>query len=169
MAERKKKFVPTEEQKVNALGTVFYEITMLGNSLKCWGIDARVAEWEQRLILNAVLESLLIHARILITFLTTPVVARHEDDILAHDYGFRIERDDSLVKLSLDINKHLAHLTYTRSDRKKEDWQSLPFEHLLSHCGAFLRSLKQASWVGKLDEHGQRRWKELSSRLVLSP
>lgn len=157
-------FVPREEQKVEALSTVFYEITMLGNCLVCWGLRLPNDDWRSSIIRNVVLEATLVHARILLEFLTTPLNKRQKDDVLSEDYGFRIEGDEATRKLTNDINKYLAHLTYARLDRRDKNWQSTDFELLICDCGEFLRSLEKSGWVAKLDENDRMRWQDLVRR-----
>ena len=90
---------------------------------------------ENRLIQNALLESFLIHARLLIAFLYGPYV-KHDfrpADWLAPDKWNRVRgKKSKLLKETYnDAHKYLAHLTATRLYQKKT-W----------HCSAIQREIE---------------------------
>ena len=80
----------------------------------------------QGVIHNALVESFLIHARLLIEFLYRDTQMK-DDDALAKDFfspatkwqGIRPVKSRLLEETTQAANKHLVHLTYTRLQKKK--------------------------------------------------
>jgi hypothetical protein len=95
---------PTAEDLVNTLKHIHYEIYQLMETLIDEGHQGKK---------NALLESRLIHARVLLDFFQ--MGRKQDDDVLCSDYDFpqkEIKGYDSTI-----INKTLAHLTYTRAKK----------------------------------------------------
>jgi hypothetical protein len=126
-----KKFCPTSQQKRDALQHVFYEIDQLLNALGLLvkGIVKTNEPALSNILGNALLESWLLHARILLDFFerskrSTGRRNREQvelDDVLVIDYGFEpceVEIDPYYRRR---LNKDLAHLTYSRGKRELEE------------------------------------------------
>ena len=114
-------FSPTPHQKQTILEAFFYEVEQL--------LDASSTKTHNTCLNNALLESTLVHARILLDFYERPTrTIRHEgkqqiemDDVLAVDYGFPARQVEIPPVERERLNKDLAHLTYSRADRRPED------------------------------------------------
>ena len=111
----------TVEELKNALESLKYEVWML------WSLANILATDNQGkgVIHNALLESFLIHARILIEFLYKN--KPYKDTVRASQYftsdspwkSIRPQKTELLEKTEKDAHKHLAHLTYTRLQGKR--------------------------------------------------
>jgi hypothetical protein len=127
------------------LDAVLYEIEQL---LKASGIQTN-NPWHN----NALLESTLVHVRVLLDFFenSSRSIRRKGnnqlelDDVLAQDYGFPAHR----ISISSDdrerLNKDLAHLTYSRILRGPQDkqWQYKEVVGpVLERCEEFLAHLE---------------------------
>ncbi len=155
MAKKKKNpYNPTVEERRRAINHLFYEIEQLidTSSFSVESIVVRDAK-EKGIVKNAILESVLIHTRILRDFYSNETRSSYrgaeKDDVLVSDYGFR----PRIVNIPSDVrnrlNKDLAHLTYDRSKRRTQEekwWDYSPMvvpimerskefvEHLQSNC-----------------------------------
>lgn len=119
------KFDPTPEQLNGTLEHIYYEIDQLYNT------HALIRDNNGTLYIavrNALIESLLIHVRTLLDFFEK--LARdkkrggdEKDDVLSSDYGFEATKLDIDPNFRDRLNKDLAHLTYSRSQRSAEDWE----------------------------------------------
>ena len=107
------KFCPTEEQRRRAIFDLFYEIEQL--------IDASSFSVENRVVQNAILDSVLTHTRNLLDFYSrkkrTNRNGVEQDDVLVSDYGFPNRTVNIPSDVRKRLNKDLAHLTYDRSKR----------------------------------------------------
>lgn len=100
-----------------------YEVWMLRSLANILAIDNQ----GQGVIHNALVESFLIHARLLIEFLYRDTQMK-DDDALAKDFfspatkwqGIRPVKSRLLEETTQAANKHLVHLTYTRLEEKKQ-------------------------------------------------
>ncbi len=115
-------FTPTTAQKNEALSQhVYYEIgqilaTMI--SLHNLPIDKSLIGG----IGNALVEARLIHIRALVHFYERGKRdKRGKDDILSSDYGFGPQKVSINESYKVRLNKDLAHLTYSRTERQPED------------------------------------------------
>lgn len=112
----------TVEELKNALLALDYEVWML------WSLANILATDNQGkgVIHNALLESFLIHARILIEFLYKN--QPYKDTVRASQYftsdspwkSIRPQKTELLEKTEKDAHKQLAHLTYTRLQGKRQ-------------------------------------------------
>lgn len=112
----------TVEELKNALESLKYEVRML------WSLANILATGNQGkgVIHNALLESFLIHARILIEFLYKN--KPYKDTVRASQYftsdspwkSIRPQKTELLKTTETDAHKQLAHLTYTRLQGKRE-------------------------------------------------
>ena len=99
-----------------------YEVWMLRSLANILAIDNP----STGVIHNALVESFLIHARILIEFLYKNKT--REDTVRASQYftsdshweSIRPKKTELLEKTEKDAHKYLAHLTYTRLQEKKQ-------------------------------------------------
>ena len=111
----------TAEELKNALESLKYEVWMLWSLANILTIDNQ----GEGVIHNALVESFLIHARILIEFLYKN--QPYKDTVRASQYftsdspwkSIRPQKTKLLEKTEKDAHKHLAHLTYTRSQGKR--------------------------------------------------
>lgn len=100
-------YLPTEEEKLNGLDNVYYEILQLLGTMGPKIGDPTLD--------NAVLESRLVHVRTLLDFFAR--LHHEQDDVLAAHYGFPLS-PIVLDPIFVDrLNKDLAHLTYSRTQR----------------------------------------------------
>ncbi len=116
----------TVEELKKALVALDYEVWML------WSLANILATDNQGkgVIHNALVESFLIHARILIEFLYKN--GPYKDTVRASQYftsdshwkSMRPKKTDLLEETEKDAHKYLAHLTYTRSQGKRK-WPSI--------------------------------------------
>lgn len=136
------KFTPSSTQLKDALEHVCYEIAQLVETLKVTDNNA---------VNNALLESRLIHVRAFLDFFQKSTRrnwrGQELDDVLSLDYGFASQRISVPSTYQERLNKDLAHLTYSRSQRlpKEKPWPTdevvLPIlersrqfcEHLISN------------------------------------
>jgi len=112
----------TVEELKNALESLKYEVWMLWSLANILATDNQ----DKGVIHNALLESFLIHARILIEFLYKN--QPYKDTVRASQYftsdspwkSIRPPKTELLEKTEKDAHKYLAHLTYTRLQRKRK-------------------------------------------------
>ncbi len=106
------KFTPSAEQLKGTLEHIYYEISQLIITLT---ITDDIA------LNNALLESRLIHVRALLDFFQKPRRRQWKkaelDDVLCLDYGFASQSVAIPDRYQERLNKDLAHLTYSRSQR----------------------------------------------------
>lgn len=103
------KFTPRPDQLKEATEHIYYEITQLIGTLTT---SSSIA------LNNALVESRLIHVRALLDFFQKP---RSKDDVLCSDYGFTSQPVAINTDYQERLNKDLAHLTYSRSQRLPKD------------------------------------------------
>ena len=114
-------FVPTSDQKKKILKAIFYEIEQL---LFACSYKSGIINVD-----NALLESTLLHSRVLLDFYEKSKRRTRRkgkqtielDDVLAEDFDFhardiQIPRNDRAR-----LNKDLAHITYSRTSRTSGD------------------------------------------------
>lgn len=112
----------TVQELKNALVALKYEVWMLWSLANILAIDNQ----GKGVIHNALLESFLIHARILIEFLYKN--KPYKDTVRASQYftsdspwkSIRPQKTELLKTTETDAHKQLAHLTYTRLQGKRE-------------------------------------------------
>jgi len=116
-------FRTIDTRRRSELDVLLYEIWMLNNLF-----PDRFAGNQDRFLLNATLESFLIHARNLISFLEGKSDSQeNKDDITCSKFldvrGRKIAKTPVMLpqKLKEKINKHLSHLTVIRS-QERVDW-----------------------------------------------
>ncbi len=109
-------YEPTVEEKRAALGHVYYEIKqfMDTNYGSRSGTSTSGVSGRQNVLDNAVLESCLLHVRILLDFFETSRSKRFKDSVLAEDYGFDARDVGIEDPYRTRLNKDLAHITYSR-------------------------------------------------------
>ena len=156
------KFVPSATQLKGALDHIYYEIAQLAMSL---------IETKNPVIDNALVESRLIHVRALLDFFQKKGRSTSKgaelDDVLSLDFGFPAQQVGIPSVYQERLNKDLAHLTYSRSQRLPSDkpWPHdqviLPVLKLAEHFAEHLISnyLPQ-NCPGKL-----YKWKALADQL----
>ena len=102
-----------------------------------------------QLLLNACLEALLLHARILVEFFQTQ---DNGNKVRATHYqfeGMAVVLDKQVVQR---LHNDLAHLSYDRLRRlepKNRGWSAAEFLPLLTRCSEFLDFLKSTTYVAE--------------------
>jgi hypothetical protein len=125
------RYVPTEQDKIEALGSVFYEIQQMH-------LASRLQTPAQP-VSNALIESTLVHVRALIDFFENSERStyrvdgmRYEhDDVLAADYGFNARALDIAPQHRERLNKDLVHLSYARNTRRSPELKPWPVPELV--------------------------------------
>jgi len=113
---------PNKVKRKGALVALEYEVGMLGSLANVLATDNQ----GEGVIHNALLESFLIHARILIEFLYKNEAYR--DTVIASQYftdsqNILPPKTKLLEETAKDAHKYLAHLTYTRTRLEgKKQW-----------------------------------------------
>ena len=97
------RFIPTEQDKVNGLRAILYEIEQ---ALESW-IHTRNCD---QTVKNALTESCLVKVRALVDFFEKS--KRTKKDMLAEDFGFAAREITGIDKDRL--HRYVAHLTYER-------------------------------------------------------
>ena len=109
-------FTPSRDQLKDTLEHIYYEIAQLTGTLRTTNNVA---------VNNALVESRLIHVRALLDFFQKPVRGnmrgKELDDVLSSDYGFPSQKVGIPSQYQERLNKDLAHLTYSRSQRLPAD------------------------------------------------
>jgi hypothetical protein len=110
------KFTPSTEQLKGALEHIYYEIAQLTETLIGTNNVA---------LNNSLVESRLIHVRALQDFFQKSARRTRKgnelDDVLSLDYGFGPQPVNIPPAYQERLNKDLAHLTYSRSQRLPKD------------------------------------------------
>jgi hypothetical protein len=110
-------FTPTSTQLCDALEHIYYEIDQFLQA----GLISTSDDW----INNALLESSLVHVRALLDFFEKSVRSHRNgqelDDVLSIDYGFPSQVVPVAGIYRERLNKDLAHLTYSRTERSLQD------------------------------------------------
>jgi len=129
------RFTPSHDQLKDTLEHIYYEIAQLTGTMRSTNNVA---------VNNALVESRLIHVRALLDFFQKTARGnrggRELDDVLSSDYGFPSQEVDIPSQYQERLNKDLAHLTYSRSQRLPED---KPWPHdqviapILERCRQF--------------------------------
>lgn len=152
---------PSDQEKAKALEDIYYEIQQLYRLISpptyppCASLQ------------NAWLEAILVHVRALLYFYKYPLNERREDDVLAEDYGFKacqIYNDDSY---RIRLNKDLAHITYSRTNRSPSDkgWPlMLIVPPILTRCEIFMSHMMSRFPPGSRDDL-KRDWQLLYDQI----
>jgi hypothetical protein len=157
-------FTPTQEEKASALSDVAYEVEQILydlNSLKRLDNPTSTNQLE----VNAHLEALLLHTRVLLDFFEHPT--REQDDVLATDYEFSARDIGIDGKFRGRLNKDLAHLTYSRQKRlgDAKSWNIAELlSPLLERFSEFADHVV-ATWLDFLLPHQRTRWERLATCL----
>lgn len=155
-------FTPSPDQLKETLGHVYYEIFQLTETLQ----DANSVSLK-----NALVESRLVHVRTLLDFFQKETRSKKKgkelDDVLAIDYGIAQQTVGIPLPYQERLNKDLAHLTYSRSQRlpNEKHW---PYKQvvlpILLCCENFskhiISNFLTANYPNELTE-----WKALADRL----
>ncbi len=159
----------TENAKAKALGNVFYEIQQLWASSHLVGQPA--------LLMNAFLESMLVHVRVLLEFFERNTrstrrsgAGRQEnDDVLSADFGFAARPIDLNPQYRRRLNKDLAHLSYSRNERRLPDEKRWPRQEvvqpLIERCIEFIDFLVDDE-LRESPDAALADWRQLRDNLV---
>src|SRR5262245_65693188 len=100
------------QEKLAGLGAALFEMQQFCNCVK-W-----LTQPLDQTIVNALIESMLIHVRVLLDFFERRGVRKDEfDDVLSLHFGFATEPVDLRPDYHLRINKEVALLSYARTKR----------------------------------------------------
>lgn len=158
-------FNPSPEQLKGALEHVYHEIAQLSLSLTVQGNDV---------VNNALLESRLLHVRVLLDFFQKSCrrrlhVGRELDDVLSLDYGFAPQKIGIPVSYQDRLNKDLVHLTYSRAERPAAE-KMWPNEHvvlpILVCCNQFAEHLI-SQYLPKYYSEKLPDWRSLSEKMTI--
>lgn len=151
--------LPSEADKKRVLhDSVWYEV------LFTFGVPAHdptdYCQWE------AINFTRMGHARVLYTFLETPLVKRYQDDVLAEDYGFPAEPIDLAEADRLRLNKDLFHLTYSRLRHTpaSKSWPDTVIANLQKPCIKFMTFISTQAHFFDAEAECER-WKALLDNL----
>jgi len=147
---------PTNEELHKGLDNLHYEIQQL---LELTRVASPIA-----LLQNALVESRLLHVRTLVDFFEFEE-SRH-DDILATHYGFALKPVQLSEPYKTRLNKDLAHLTYSRTQRT-EATKTWPFDlviaPVLERCLEFVEHVLSDRMVFSVI--GPTHWRDLALRI----
>ena len=110
-------FSPADDQKALALEHIRYEIEQLADLWK-----QNPIEGAPQGLRNVWIGAIGIRSRVLWCFFETPVSKRYKDDILAEDFGYAAAQLGINPDLRERANKEIAHLTYSRAERPRAEW-----------------------------------------------
>ena len=166
---REKTFKLTPKLRAEAPRLAIYELQMFFASLRSWNLSYRILDpWLRWLLNNQRLETTLVHARNLLDFFERTPAKREKggtDDVLSSDMGFPAKPIRGSASLRRNINKRLAHLSYTRrqfSAPEAKQWSSEIFQPLRERCADFLTAKDPNKFVAKhADPEAQKLWAEL--------
>jgi len=144
------KFIPADEQLMNMLPHIHHEIFQMTETL--WTGTSMLKDLSgkvcQMQLENDLWRSCLIHARILLDFFEFEKrrtrYDKEMDDVLSADYGFQAQKVEIVSHYRVMMNRDLAHLTYSRADRKVAEYLSpitKVFLPLLQRCAEFSEHL----------------------------
>ncbi len=109
----------TDEELQEASNHLQYEFSMLMSVAQAFASGIAAQDW----LVNALLESFVIHFRALLDFFYPPANVKN-DDVLAGDYfddseaweKIRPQLSEALSRAKTRAHKEIAHLTYARLD-----------------------------------------------------
>lgn len=144
---------PTTAQRISILPHVRYEIEIL------FGMPAVKGNTH---VENAMLESLLVHARVLKEFFDSK--SRYKDNVIPSDFGFTSEDTGISQDVVGRMHKDLAHLSYSRLDRTPDTkrWVFKNFipklktrcvdfaYYLLNECDLDIPAEEKQKWIDLL-------------------
>jgi hypothetical protein len=117
----------TDEELQEASNHLQYEFSMLMSVAQAFASGIAAQDW----LVNALLESFVIHFRALLDFFYPPANVKN-DDVLAGDYfddseaweKIRPQLSEALSRAKTRAHKEIAHLTYARLDvtPEKKGW-----------------------------------------------
>ena len=142
MPKKPDPYIPTQDEKTAGLGAALYEMGQLCNCV------AYLSQPLDRAVINALVESMLIHARVLLDFFERANRRKDRsgaeyDDVLSSDFGYPPSPVALPTDYRLRINTELAHLSYARARRlRKEDkaWESGAFLPLVIRSIDFIET-----------------------------
>jgi hypothetical protein len=167
------KFIPTDEQLINMLPHIHYEISQMTETLWAGASilnDLSGSSCPMQLE-NALWKSCIIHARVLLDFFEFEKRrSRYEkemDDVLSADYGFQSQKVEIAPHYRDRMNKDLAHFTYSKAYRTFTDSLSpvtKVFLPLLQRCALFCEYLISSNLLEHMPEY-LLAWETLQERL----
>ena len=156
----------SKEQLQEASEEVYYEISMFTRLMNLLASDKYK---DKKVIFNALVESYLIHTRLLIDFLYNDK-SFYDDDIFAiHFYSTPTEwkegignKSEYLNNLKKQIDKRVAHLTNIRNVNKKWDYKRIRDE-IIPVFDKFIKSISQNYLSPKWGEYKKERTRSITS------
>jgi hypothetical protein len=167
------KFIPTDEQLLNMLPHIHYEISQMTETL--WTGTSILNDLSgnacQMQLENALWKSCIIHARILLDFFEFEKRrTRYEkemDDVLSVDYGFQAQKVEIASHYRDRMHKDLAHLTYSKAYRTFTESLSpitKVFLPLLQRCAMFCEYLLSSNLLDNVPQY-LLAWETLLERI----
>ena len=136
-------YKPALYEKTHALGTVFYEIQQFCKCAMRLHSNPRLDQH----LKNAVLESMLLHVRVLQDFFErgSRTQRNHQelDDVLCSDFGFPTNDLGLSDGIRNRVNREVAYLSYGRALRvstEDKNWEFAGFLPLILRCIEFVVS-----------------------------
>lgn len=170
-----RKFNVNHNLLYSSIEHVFYEIQSLYflYLINKGAISILIKQTESQILNNIILEATLVHCRCLIDFYEKKSRTRkgkvENDDILSKDYfayeAKPLDSGNAFIKYKDRINKDLAHLSYSRTERNNET-KKWPIIEILKPI--FIRSIDFISHILKNNFTGnisQKEWEILSYNL----
>jgi len=155
-------FSPSDEQKLNALCHVRYEIDNFLNITEKWSKKDLEKDEELR---ETVLIRRVVHFRSLYDFFSASLSDRHNDDVLAIDYNYRFSEINKGPQDRQRFNKEIFHLTYSRKhDAVNKRWDISQFDEMAKECRAFVRYVVNGNTNLKLDEEELVEWENIEKK-----
>lgn len=166
-------YSPTEEDKGQILSHIYYEIWQLYGAITLSNIRIEGLPEKEQNIRNAILESSLVHARVLCDFFEKEkrkiYRSQELDDVLSTDFSF------PTTTLSIDkiyrerLNKDIVHLSYSRTKRRigvdKEWHYNKIFLPILQTSIEFIKALN-ADTIDSCKDYTPEHWEILRHRLA---
>jgi hypothetical protein len=167
------KFIPADEQLINMLPHIHYEISQMTETLLTGAsiLNDLPGNTCQMQLENALWKSCIIHARILLDFFEFEKrrtrYDKEMDDVLSADYGFKTQKVDIAPHYRDRMNKDLAHLTYSRVYRTYTESLSpitKVFLPLLLRCALFCEYLQSSGLIDDMPQY-LLAWETLLERI----
>jgi len=150
---------PTPKGRIAGLGAAFYEMQQFCNCM-IW-----LRRPPDQAVKNALIESMLIHVRVLLDFFEAKKRGERDgkelDDILSKDFGFGPTAVGLRRNFRSRISTEVAHLSYSRAERvseKDKAWYPAAFLPLVIECIEFIE------FVNSHDEDILRRLEEFRAK-----
>jgi len=160
----KLEFAPTDNQTDKAIHHILYEFNMLLFSyLSLNKYPKKQDEFDQNQF-NCLLECFLVHFRAIYYFFFIP---RFKDDVVVAD--FKIKKYDNVIsdECTQQINKNLAHLTYSRLEKPNWNYRTMTKE-ITPFILNFLEKIESKTGIDPEDIMTIRTQKKICKTVIAS-